>query len=87
MKSKDLKKLVLSKCETGQTPKKIFEDLNGALSYRTVERWCKMIGETGAIDLSKPSACHRAVRTKAAIREIKRKSKGGKMISLQKIGA
>ena len=38
MKSKDLQKLVLSKYEAGQTPKKIFEDLNGAMSYRTVER-------------------------------------------------
>ena len=55
MKSKDLQKLVLSKYEAGQTPKKIFEDLNGAVSYPTVKRWCKMIRKTGAIDLSKPS--------------------------------
>ena len=38
MKSKDLQKLVLSKYEEGQTPKKIFEDLNDAVSYRTVKR-------------------------------------------------
>ena len=38
MKSKDFQKLVLSKYETGQTPKKIFQDLNGAVSYRTVKR-------------------------------------------------
>ena len=85
MKSKDLQKLVLSKYEAGQTPKKIFEDLNGAVSYRTVKRWCKMIRETGAIDLSKASACHRTVRTKAAIQKIKRKSKGGKRISCIKL--
>ena len=55
MKSKDLQKLVLSKYEEEQIPRKIFDDLNGAVSYRTVKRWCKMIRETGAIDLSKPS--------------------------------
>ena len=85
MKSKDLQKLVLSKYEAGQTPKKIFEDLNGAVSYRTVKRWCKMIRKTGAIDLSKPSACHRTVHTKAAIQKIKRKSKGSKRISCRKL--
>ena len=37
MKSKDLQKLVLSKYGTGQTLKKVFEDLNGVVSYRTVE--------------------------------------------------
>ena len=47
MKSKELYKLVLSKYETEQTPKKVFEDLNGAVSYRTVKRWYKMIWETG----------------------------------------
>ena len=85
MKSKDRQKLVLSKYEVGQTPKKIFQDLNGAVSYRTVKRWCKMIRETGAIDLSKSSGCHRTVRTKAAIQKIKRKSKGGKRISCRKL--
>ena len=38
MKSKDLQKFLLSKYEEGQTPKKIFEDLNNAVSYRTVKR-------------------------------------------------
>ena len=85
MKSKDLQKLALSKYEAGQTPKKIFKDLNGAVSYRTVKRWCKMIRKNGAIDLSKPSGCHRTVHTKAAIQKIKRKSKGGKRISCRKL--
>ena len=31
MESKELQKLVLSKYEAGQTPKKIFQDLNGAV--------------------------------------------------------
>ena len=33
MKSEDLQKLLLSQYEAGQTPKKIFENLNGAVSY------------------------------------------------------
>ena len=85
MKSKVLQKLVLSKYEAGQTPKKIFQDLNGAVSYRIVKRWCKMIRKTGAIDLSRPSACHRTIRTKAPIQKIKRKSNGGKRISCRKL--
>ena len=39
MINKDLQKLVLSKYEARQTPKKIFEDLNRAMSYPTVKRW------------------------------------------------
>ena len=85
MKSKDHRKLVLSKYETGHTSKKIFEDLNGAVSYRTVKRWCKMIREIGAIDLSKPFCCHRTVRTKATIQKIKRKSKDDKRISCRRV--
>ena len=85
MKSKDLQKLVLSKYEAGQTPKKIFQDLNGAVSYRTVKRWCKMIRKTGALDLSKLSGCHRTVRTKTLIQKIKRESKGSKRIFCRKL--
>ena len=85
MKSKDLQKLVLSKYEAGATLKKIFEDLNGVMSYPTVKRWCEMIWETGAIDLSKPFDCYRTVHTKAVIQKIKRKSKGGKSISCRKL--
>ena len=65
--------------------RRFFQDLNGAVSYQTVKRWCKMIRKTGAIDLSKLSACHRTVYTKAAIQKIKRKSKGGKRISCRKL--
>ena len=65
--------------------RRFFQDLNGAVSYRTVKRWCKMIQETGAIDLLKSSACHRTVRTKANIQKIKRNSKGGTRISWRKL--
>ena len=82
MKSKDLQKIVLSKHEAGQT---LFDDFNSVVGYATVKRRCKMIGETGAIDLSKSSACHGTVHTKAPIQKIKRKPKGGKRISCRKL--
>ena len=44
-----------------------------------------MILENGTIDLSKPSCCHRTVRTKVAIQKTKRRSKGGKRISWRKL--
>ena len=85
MKDKELQKLILSKYQAAQTSKKVFEDSNGAMSYPTVKRWCKMIRKTDTIDLSKPSACHRTVRTKAVIQKIKRKSKDIKNISCRKL--
>ena len=85
MKCKDLQTLVLSKYEAGQTPKKIFEDLNGAMSYPTLKRWCKMVRKTGTIDLSNPSGCHRTVSTKAPIQKVKRNTKGCKRISCRKL--
>ena len=86
MKSKDLQKLLLFKYEAGQRSKKIFEDLNGAMSYRTVKRWCKMIWETGAIDLSKPSACHNSSYEGGHTKD-QTKIKGQSKDCLQKIGA
>ena len=54
MKSKDLQQLGLSKYESGDTTAKIYRDLNDAISYDTVRRWCNMIEKTGAIQLSAP---------------------------------
>ena len=87
MKSKDPQKLVLSKYELGQIPMTIFEDLNVAVSHRTLEQWCKMIRKTGAIDLSKlyTYTCHRTIPTKTIIQKIERQSKDGKRISLRKL--
>lgn len=43
MKSKDLEKLVLWKCESGDSAtKKIFRDLCGAISRWTIFNWCKI---------------------------------------------
>ena len=50
MKGEDLQKLVLYKYEKGGPSMKIFEDLNGFVSSRTIRRWCKMVRETGTIN-------------------------------------
>ncbi|CAF5217914.1 unnamed protein product [Rotaria magnacalcarata] len=75
MKSKDLQKLVLFKYENGwengDSASKIFNDLNGLFSYRTIRRWCTMIRERGSIDLSHPPGRPPIVRTKAMIRKVK----------------
>ena len=71
-------RFVLSKYETKQIPKKIFEDLNNAVSYPTVKRWCKVIEKASAI----PFTYHRTVRTKANIQKLKRREKD----FLEKIG-
>ena len=53
MKSKDLQNLVLSKYKDGQSCIKIHEDLHVSVGLSTVERWCKMIRDTGKITLFK----------------------------------
>ncbi|CAF4861299.1 unnamed protein product, partial [Rotaria socialis] len=50
-------------------PTKIFRDLNGGLCLKTVKRWCKMISETGSIELAGPLGGSRIVRTPAAIQK------------------
>ena len=87
MKSKDFQNLVLSKYETGDTPKKIFRDLNGAIGLRTIERWCKSIRDTGSINLSKPPGRPRTIRTKAAIRKVKYRVDRGWSVSSRKIAS
>ena len=71
MKSKDLQKLALSKYEKGDSPSDIFRHLNGAVCLRTVKRWCKMIRETGSINLSTSPGRPRTARTKESIRKVK----------------
>ena len=87
MKSKDVQNIVLSKCQNGEKPKKIFRDLNGAVSYRTIRRWRTMITNTGSLDLSKPTGCPRTVRTKQAIQKAKNRFKGSKTVSCRKLAA
>ena len=81
MKSKDLQQLVLSKHESDDTIAKIYRDLNGAISYDTVRRWCNMIGKTGAIQLSAPPDPPRTIRTKQIIQKVKKRLKRKKKVS------
>ena len=71
MKSKDLQKLALSKYVKGDSPSDIFRHLNGAVCLRTVKRWCKMIRETGSINLSTSPGRPCTARTKESIRKVK----------------
>ncbi|CAF4630188.1 unnamed protein product [Rotaria magnacalcarata] len=70
MQSKDLQNIVLSKYQNGDTPTKIFRDLNGGIGLRTIKRWCQMILQSGSITLSSPPGCPRLARTKGNIRKL-----------------
>jgi inhibitor of nuclear factor kappa-B kinase subunit alpha len=85
MKSKDFQKLVLSKYETGDGPAKIFRDLNGAISLRTIERWCKSIRATGCINLSRSPGRPRTIRTKTSVRKIKHQMERRKSVSSRRL--
>lgn len=85
MKSKDLQKLVLSKYEKGDTTAKIFDDLSGSVSLRTIQRWCKMISQHGSINLSHPPGLRRVVRTKSMIQKVKSRLNRKKKVSLRKL--
>ena len=58
MKSKDFQNLVLSKYQSGDGPTKIFRDLNGSVSLRVIERWCKAVRDTGSIKSTDSSENH-----------------------------
>ncbi|CAF4976574.1 unnamed protein product [Rotaria sp. Silwood1] len=81
MKSEDLQKLVLLKHQNGDYPTKIFHDLNGILSLETIKRWCRMIDETGSINLRYSPGRPRTARTKGAINKAKKKLQKGKVSS------
>ena len=81
MKSKDLQNVVLSKYEKGDGTTKIFHDLNGAIGLATIERWCRMIRQSGSINLSKSPGRSRTIRTKETIKKIK------KQVSRRKVSA
>ena len=79
MKSKDL---VLSKYKDGQSSMKIHENLHGSLGLSTVERWCKMIRDTGKITLFKSTG---RLRTAANIRKVKHRHDRWQVFSYRKI--
>ena len=82
MKSKDLQNLVLSKYKDGQSCIKIHEDLHGSVGLSTVERWCKMIRDTGKITLFK-STCR--LRTATNIHKVKHRHDRLQVFSYRKI--
>jgi transposase len=85
MKSLDMQKLVLSKFQSGDGPTKIFNDLNRIIGLSTVKRWCKMITETGSINLFKSPGRPRSARTKAAINKVKQQLQRKKNVSTRKL--
>lgn len=80
-----MQQLVFCKQENGEGPAKIFRDLNGLVSQRTIKRWCKMISESGSISLSKSSGRLRTVRTKGAIQKVKNRLKRKASVSARKL--
>ena len=63
---------VFSKIQKKEQPK-IFDDLNGTVKLRTIERWCKSFRETSSIDLKRSPGRPQTIRTKTTIRTVKRK--------------
>ena len=66
---------------------KIYRDLNGAISYDTVRRWCNMIEKTGAIQLSTPSGPPRIIRIKQMIQKAKNRFKAQEKSFFSNTGA
>ena len=85
MKSKDLQNLVLSKYEYGDDAMKIFHDLRGVISRKTIFNWCKMIRETGSISMTTSSGRPRTIRTKTMVQKIKSRLKRKKRVSSRKL--
>lgn len=85
MKHEEVRKIVLSKYKKGEGSTKIYNDLNGEINLRTIERWCKMIRETGNIKLYYSTGRPRTVRTKKQIRNVKHQLKLKKRLSSRKL--
>ena len=85
MKSKDIQKLVLSKHNDGESASKIFHDLKSAISRTTVFEWCRMIRNTGSINLLTPTGCPRLVRTKQMMQKVKTRLNRKKRVSTRKL--
>ena len=79
MKSEDLRKVVFRKYEVGGAVCKIFRDLNGSLGLNTIKRWCKMIHDTGSIQLSTSPGVSRLARTIETNEKVKHKLDRKKM--------
>ncbi|CAF3395688.1 unnamed protein product [Rotaria socialis] len=87
MKSKDLQLAARKKYENGDGPTKIYRDLAGVVSLRTIQLWVKMLNETGSIDLSHSPGHPRTVRTKVNISKVKYRLAQKKQISSRRLAA
>ena len=89
MKSKDLRirTAVKNKFENGDGPAKIFRELGGVVSKRTINLWIKMIKGIGSIDLLKPPGRPHTIRTKANIQKAKLHLALKKRASTRKLAA
>lgn len=85
MKSKSAQDLVFCKRQLGKSPKEIFNELEGSVSYSTIKRWCKMIRKNGSIDLRTSTGRKRTARAKINIRKAKRLLKGKKRVTIRKM--
>ena len=85
MKSKDLQKTVLSRCQNGDTPTEICCNLNGEIVLRTIKRCCQMIRQSDSIILSAPPVCPCFVRTKGNIQRITYRLCQKKRVSVRKL--
>ena len=87
MKRKDIQNLVFSKCQKNEQPKKIFDDPNGTVALRTIERWCKLFRETSSVYLKRPPGGPRTISTKTTIQKVKRKTNRKIPLSAVKLAA
>lgn len=85
MKGKELQNLVFSKFENGKTPSMIFTELEGQISKRQIQRWCKMIAEKGSIDLKTSPGRKRTSRSAGNVQRTKRLLKGKKKMTIRKL--
>ena len=86
MKSLDLQEIVKCENQNGYSVSKIFNDLSGAISLSTIERWVKMLDETGDIKLGKSPGRPHIARTKAHIIKVKQRLNREKKVSTRKLG-
>ena len=87
MNSIDLQTAVKNKYENGDGPTKIYRDLGGVVSLRTIRLWVQTLNKTGSIDLSHLSGRPRTVRTKANISKVKYHLAHKKTVSTKRLAA
>ena len=75
MKSKNFQEIVVSKRQDRDGLTKVFRGLSEKFCLKTIERWCKMIDQTGSINIGHPADCLRIVRTLSTIERVKNRMK------------